>query len=83
MAANVNKLKTCIAQLDYKFDVIAILETWMNDNESEECIDSCTEVTCAEITTSNGKNIIVASIYRTPNTDLTLLNELIEYVSQL
>ena len=36
MAANFNKLKACIAQLDYKFDVIAISETWMNDNESEE-----------------------------------------------
>ena len=33
MAANFNKLKACI---DYKFDVIAISETWMNDNESEE-----------------------------------------------
>ena len=37
-------------------------------------------VTCAEITTSHGKNIIVASIYHTPNTDLTLLNEHIEYM---
>ena len=36
MAVNFNKLKACIAQLDYKFDVIAISETWMNDNESEE-----------------------------------------------
>ena len=36
MAANFNKLKACIAQLDYKFDVIAISETWKNDNESEE-----------------------------------------------
>ena len=119
MAANFNKLKACIAQLDYKFDVIAIIETWMNDNESEEfqlenynayyisrhhrtgggvalyinkalkhkplpnfskCIDSCAEVTCAEIITSNGKNIIVAPIYRAPNTDLTLLNEHIEYM---
>ena len=36
MAANFNKLKACIAQLDYKFDVIAISETWMNNNENEE-----------------------------------------------
>ena len=36
MAASFNKLKACITQLDYKFDVIAISETWMNDNESEE-----------------------------------------------
>ena len=119
MAANFNKLKACIAQLNCKFEVIAISETWMNDNESEEfqlenyyayyisrqhrtgggvalyinmalkhkplpifskCIDSCAEGTCAEITTSHGKNIIVASIHRARNTDLTLLNEHIEYM---
>ena len=36
MAANVNKLKACIVHLYCKFDVIAIFETWMNNNESEE-----------------------------------------------
>ena len=45
-----------------------------------KCIHICAEVACAEITTSNGTNIIVASIYRAPNTDLTLVNELIEYM---
>ena len=34
--ATFNKLKACIAQLYCTFDVIAISETWTNDNEGEE-----------------------------------------------
>ena len=29
---------------------------------------------------NNGENIIVASVYRAPNTDLSLLNEYVEYI---
>lgn len=33
MSANFNKLKACISLLDCTFDVIAISETWMNEND--------------------------------------------------
>ena len=39
-----------------------------------KCILNCAEVICTEIIIPNGKNIIVASVYRAPNTDLSMLN---------
>ena len=45
-----------------------------------KCILNCAEVTCTEIIIPNGKNIVVASVYRAPNTDLSMLNDHIEYM---
>ena len=38
------------------------------------------KVICTEIIIPNGKNIVVASVYRAPNTDLSLLNDHIGYI---
>ena len=35
---------------------------------------------CTEIIIPNGKNIVVASVYRATNTDLSMLNDHIEYI---
>ena len=35
---------------------------------------------CTDIIIPNGKNIVVASVYRAPNTDLSMLNDHIEYI---
>lgn len=45
-----------------------------------KCIDICAEIVFAEINMNNGENIIVASVYRAPNTDLSLLKEYVEYI---
>ena len=44
-----------------------------------KCILNCAEVICTEIIIPNGKNIVVASVNRAPNTDLPLLNDHIDY----
>ena len=44
-------------------------------SEIAKCILNCAEVICTEIIIPNGKNIVVASVYRAPNTDLSLLND--------
>ena len=40
-----------------------------------KCFLNCAEVICTEITIPNGKNIVVASVYRAPNTYLSMLND--------
>ena len=45
-----------------------------------KCILNCAEVICTEIIIPNGKNIVPASVYRAPNTDLSMLNDHIEYI---
>ena len=36
------------------------------------CMLNCAEVICTDIIIPNGRNIVVASIYRAPNTDLSM-----------
>ena len=111
MSANFNNLKTVLSSFDFTFDVNAVTETWLNDDDLDsfhmddyddihtcrpnrggggvalyinrllqskplpllsKCILNCAEVICTEIKIPNGKNIVVASIYRAPNTDLSM-----------
>ena len=37
-----------------------------------KCILNCAEVICTEIIIPNCKNVVVASVYRAPNTDLSV-----------
>ena len=112
MSANFNKLKSVLSSFDFMFDVNAVTETWLTDDDLDcfhmddyddihtcrsnrggggvalyinillqskplpllsKC--NCAEVICTGIINPNGKNIIVASIYRAPNTDLSMLND--------
>ena len=114
MSANFNKLKSVLSSFDFTFDVIAVSETWLNNDHLDyfhmddyddihtcrpnrggggvafyvnrllqskplpllsKCILNCAEVICTEIIIPNGKNILVASVYRAPNTDLSMLND--------
>ena len=108
MSANFSKLNSVSSSFDFTFDVIAVTETRLNDDDLysfhmddyddihtcrpnrggggvalyisrliqskplpllSKCFLNCAEVICTEITIPNGKNIVVASVYRAPNTD--------------
>ena len=56
-------------------------ETSTSNDAAEKCeiyYQRC--YICTEIIIPNGKNIVVASVYRAPNTDLSLLNDHIDYI---
>ena len=119
LEVNFNKLKSVLSSFDFTFNVIAVSETWLNNDDLDyfhmddyddihtcrpnrggggvalyvnrllqskplpllsKCILNCAEVICTEIIIPNGKNIVVASVYRAPNTDLSMLNDHIEYI---
>ena len=114
MSANFNKLKSVLSSFDFTFDVIAVSETWLNNDDLDSFhVDDYDDIhtcrpnrggggvalyvnrllqskplpllskcirNCAEVIIPNGKNIVVASVYRAPNTDLSMLNDHIEYI---
>ena len=45
-----------------------------------KCIVNFAEIVTADVTLNNGKRLIICCIYRAPNTDLALLNELIHLI---
>ena len=55
LASNFNKLKDSIKVLGLQFDVIAISETWLSDNDSDNFnIDGYTTFTCSRIYKKGG-----------------------------
>ena len=115
VSANFNKLKSVLSSFDFTFDVIAVSETWLNNDDldsvhmddyihrladlivagvelhcmltdyySQNLYHSCLNVLltvlkliCTEIIIPNGKNIVVAFVYRAPNTDLSMIIKLL------
>ena len=55
LPSDYNKLKDCINALDFQFDVIALSETWLIDNDTDIFnIDGYKMFTCSRINKSGG-----------------------------
>ena len=55
LPSNYNKLKDCINALDFQFDVIALSETWLIDNDTDSFnIDGYKMFTCSRTNKSGG-----------------------------
>ena len=93
LPSSYNKLKDSINALDVQFDVIALSETWLIDNDSDSFnIDGYKMFTCSRTNKSGGGvalyiltilcNTLICCIYRALKTDLEQLNEFISNICQ-
>ena len=59
LASNFIKLKDSITALEFKFDVIAISESWLSDNDNDNfCLEGYDILSCSRLNKKGGSSFI-------------------------